>query len=142
MPLPALKTSLLAAALLLPLALPGAAPAHEAQPAAGAAPQQSILRRQALPDGMELIATRLHVPPGGTAPGHHHAGTLFVYMLSGQVRSGLDGGEPVLYGPGESWMEPQGTHHSFFENASQTEPAELLVVFVAPENATLTTMDK
>jgi quercetin dioxygenase-like cupin family protein len=139
MPLPIFKTSLLAAALLLPLALP--ATAHEAE-AAGGAPHQSILQRQALPEGAEMVATRLHVPPGGSAPAHHHAGTLFVYMLSGHVRSGLNDAEPVLYGPGDNWMEPEGTRHSFFENASQTEAAELLAVFVAPKDANLTTMDK
>jgi quercetin dioxygenase-like cupin family protein len=141
MPLPAFTTSLLTITLLLPLALPGTATAQEAE-SAGGAPRQSILQRQALPAGAEMVATRLHVPPGGSAPAHHHAGTLFVYMLSGHVRSGMNDAEPVLYGPGDNWMEPEGTRHSFFENASQTEAAELLAVFVAPANATLTIMDK
>ena len=40
---------------------------------------------------------------------------------------------------GESFFEPPGAIHLVSENASSTEPAELIAVFVADEGATLTT---
>lgn len=138
-----IRSVLLAGALslLLPADI-SALMAHETAPAAGHAPQPSIIQKAALPHDMEMIALRLHVPPGGASPAHRHAGTLFVYVLSGAVHSGLNGESPVLFKAGDHWTEPEGTHHSHFENASQSDPAELLVVFAAPEGATLTTPDQ
>ena len=40
---------------------------------------------------------------------------------------------------GESFFEPPGAIHLVSENASSTEPAGLIAVFVADEGATLTT---
>ena len=40
---------------------------------------------------------------------------------------------------GESFFEPPGAIHLISENASSTEPAELIAVFVADDGATLTT---
>ena len=128
-------------ALALCLALPLAAHAHESD-AAGGRPQTEMVQQEALTGGQQMTAIRLHVPPGGSSPPHRHSGTLIVYMLSGHVRSGLNGEDAVLYGPGDSWTEPEGTHHTRFENVSETEPAELLVVAVAPANATPTIMDE
>jgi len=38
--------------------------------------------------------------------------------------------ETRVYRAGESWSEPPGALHSVSRNASQTEPARLLAVFV------------
>ena len=35
------------------------------------------------------------------------------------------------YRQGENWVEQPGDHHVLAENTSQTEPAKLLVVFIA-----------
>jgi len=40
---------------------------------------------------------------------------------------------------GQSFFEPPGTMHMVSANASATEPAELIAVFVADEGAQLTT---
>lgn len=42
----------------------------------------------------------------------------------------MDGGDRV-YHAGESWTEKPGAHHRISENASTTEPAKLLAIFVA-----------
>jgi len=63
-------------------------------------------------------------------------------VLSGHIRSGLEGaGPPRVYGPGEGWTEGPNAHHLISANASATEPATLLVVFVADTGAVLTTPD-
>jgi quercetin dioxygenase-like cupin family protein len=64
-------------------------------------------------------------------------------VLSGEIRSenSATGGTKV-YKAGESFFEPPGSEHLVSENASTTEPASLLAVFVADDGAKLTTFGK
>jgi quercetin dioxygenase-like cupin family protein len=81
--------------------------------------------------------------PGGKSVKHHHAGSVFVFVLSGAVQSESSATGPVkVYKAGESFFEPPGSEHLVSENASATEPASLLAVFVADDGAQLTTFDK
>ena len=61
------------------------------------------------------------------------------YVLKGRVTSKLASGPAVTYAPGQSWFEPAGIVHEFAENASTTDDAVILAVFVAPKCAELTT---
>ena len=63
-------------------------------------------------------------------------------MLEGAIRSKVNDGPEKVYRAGESWIEPPGATHSVSANASATEPAALLAVFVAEDGAELTTYDK
>jgi quercetin dioxygenase-like cupin family protein len=63
-------------------------------------------------------------------------------VLAGEIRSKVNEGPTRVYKAGESWLEPPGASHSISENASTTEPARLLAVFVAESGAELTTFDK
>ena len=93
--------------------------------------------------GNALTAVVVSYPPGGKSPRHHHAGSLFAYVLSGEVRSQNSATGPVrTYTAGESFYEPPGSEHLISENGSSTKTATLLAVFVAPEGATLTTYNK
>ncbi|MCY1528735.1 hypothetical protein D9M68_638520 [compost metagenome] len=51
-------------------------------------------------------------------------------MLSGAIESKVNDGETRTYRAGESWFEPPNAVHSVSRNASKTEPAKLLAVFV------------
>ena len=76
-------------------------------------------------------------PPHAFSPEHHHEADLYVYVLQGTIRSQL-GGQPVeTYTAGQSFFEPDGTTHVFAENASLSEPARILAVFVHREGARL-----
>jgi quercetin dioxygenase-like cupin family protein len=46
----------------------------------------------------------------------------------------VNDGETRIYRAGESWSEPPGALHSISRNASKTEPAKLLAVFVLDTN--------
>jgi hypothetical protein len=46
-------------------------------------------------------------------------------------------GPARIYRAGEAFYEPPGSEHLVSENASATEPASLLAVFVADDGATL-----
>jgi quercetin dioxygenase-like cupin family protein len=96
-------------------------------------------------DGKSMVAVVVRYPPGAKSPAHHHARTAFVYayVLSGSIRSQVDD-EPVkVYRTGEGFYEVPGSHHRVSENASDTEPASLLAVFVVDSNGgPLTTADQ
>ena len=80
--------------------------------------------------------------PGGRSRRHHHAGSIFAYVLSGAVRSeNYATGSVKIYKAGESFFEPPGSTHLVSENASATEPASLLAVFIADDGAQLTTFE-
>lgn len=113
--------------------------------AGAAAPSEvQVAFRHTLPNapGKTLTAVVVTYPPGGKSKPHHHAGVIFAYVLSGAVRSQVNE-EPVrVYQAGESFFEDLNAHHRISENASETEPARLLAVFVADDGATLTKFDE
>jgi quercetin dioxygenase-like cupin family protein len=95
--------------------------------------------------GKSIVAVTVEYAPGGKTPAHHHAGSAFVtaYVLSGAIRSQVDDGPVQVFHAGESWSEKPGARHAISENASATEPAKLLAVFVVDTNdKELTTIDK
>ena len=90
-----------------------------------------------------LTVVTVNYASGGKSGKHHHAGSVFAYVLSGAIRSENSATGPVkVYKAGESFFEPPGSEHLVSENASATEPASMLVVFVANDGAQLTTFDK
>ena len=127
------------------LALLAGDAAGQAPGAAGPRSQASKIFERAMPNvpGKSLTAVIVDYPPGGASPPHHHAasGFIFAYVLSGTVRSQLEGDPIEVYRTGESWWEPPAAHHVVSANASPTEPARLLAVIVADTGAQLTTYD-
>lgn len=95
--------------------------------------------------GKSLIAVEVNYKPGEKSPPHRHAKSAFImaYVVSGSIRSQVEG-EPVhVYKAGQTWYENPGAHHVVSENASQTEPAKLLAVFVVnTKHGALTAFDK
>jgi quercetin dioxygenase-like cupin family protein len=96
----------------------------------------------ALPNvaGKRITVVRVFYGPGGFTPAHKHAGSVTAYITKGEIRSQLAGGPVETFKVGQSFFEPPGTTHLVSANASTTEPAELIAVFVADEGAQLTTL--
>jgi quercetin dioxygenase-like cupin family protein len=93
-------------------------------------------------DGETFTAVTVEFAPGERAAPHRHGEAfVFAYVLKGVVRSQLEGQPARTYVAGESWPEPPGSHHVLTENGSVTEPAQLLVIFVAKTGAALKTDD-
>ena len=94
--------------------------------------------------GKTMTALIVDYAPGGKTPAHRHGQAFVVgYVLSGAIRSQVDGGETHVYHAGEHWTEKPGAHHTVSENASDTEPARLLAIFVADsKDKDLVTVDK
>ena len=85
--------------------------------------------------GKNMTAIVVDYPAGGTTPAHRHGQAFVVgYVLQGAIKSRLNNGVEKVYHAGESWTEEPGAHHNVSENASKTEPAKLLAIFVTDEN--------
>jgi quercetin dioxygenase-like cupin family protein len=139
------KTQWLAAgiALLVTCAcLTGASSGRE-NPAAGDDVRLIRTEKLANAPGQTLTVVTVNYPPGGKSRRHHHAGSVYAYVLSGAVRSENSATGPVkVYKAGESFFEPPGSTHLISENASTAKPASLLAVFIAEDGAQLTTFER
>jgi quercetin dioxygenase-like cupin family protein len=156
MPTKRYRTFALAALLALPGFLSGTvtAGAHGVTAATNAGSTHSIPLRETVTvaadkpipsvPGKRLVSLIVDYPPGASSFPHRHAPSAFIYahVLSGEIRSQVDD-EPVrVYRPGETWFETPGARHRVSANASDTEPARLLAVFIVDaEDEQLTTPD-
>jgi quercetin dioxygenase-like cupin family protein len=95
----------------------------------------------ALPNvpGKRVTIVRVFYGPGGFTRAHRHGGSVTAYITKGEIRSQLGGGPIETFNVGQSFFEPPGAIHLVSANASNSEPAELIAVFVADEGAQLTT---
>jgi quercetin dioxygenase-like cupin family protein len=89
--------------------------------------------------GKSLITAEVNYAPGQASPPHTHAKSAFIYayVVSGAIESKVNDGETRIYHAGEGWSERPGAIHSISRNASKTEPAKLLAVFVVDTNDTV-----
>ncbi len=94
----------------------------------------SVVFDQELPNvpGKSMRAVLVEYAPGAGSPSHHHPPSAFIYarVLEGAIRSKVNDGPERTYQAGESWAEKPGDHHQVSQNASNTEPAKLLAIFV------------
>lgn len=94
--------------------------------------------------GKRLVSVIVDYAPGASSVPHRHASSAFIYayVLSGEIRSQVDSEPARVYRAGEAWFENPGAYHRVSANASNTEPARLLAVFIADvANEQLTTPD-
>jgi quercetin dioxygenase-like cupin family protein len=117
-----------------------AAPARSADDKA----KVTLVYEHALPNvpGKSIKGVLVEYQPGGGSPAHSHASSAFIYatVLEGAIRSQVNDGPVQTFKAGESFSEMPGDRHGVSENASTTEPARLLAVFVVnTEEKTLTT---
>lgn len=125
----------------LAAAIPGATYAEPQRETFGSKVQHEIPN---IP-GKSLVAVVVKYAPGAKSVPHRHANSAFIYahVMSGAVRSQVDDQPAKVYQAGESWTERPGALHRMSENASATEPASLLAVFVVDSGDTsLTTPAK
>jgi quercetin dioxygenase-like cupin family protein len=131
--------------VLVAVAALTAAAAPFAAPTVSAAGSDGEMVKRDLPNlpGKHLTAVVVTYAPGAKSVRHHHAGSVWAYVLSGAIRSQNSATGPAkVYRAGESFFEPPGSEHLLSENASATEPASLLAVHIADDGAGLTTADE
>jgi quercetin dioxygenase-like cupin family protein len=82
--------------------------------------------------GKSVKGVLVEYGPGGYSSGHTHAKSAFIYatVLEGAIKSQINDGPVTVYKAGQSFSEMPGDRHGVSANASETEPAKLLAVFV------------
>lgn len=106
----------------------------------GAFKNVKLVYDQSLPNvpGKSMRGVLVEYEPGGNSPAHLHPKSAFIYatVLEGAIKSQVNDGPVVTYRAGESWSEYPGDRHRVSQNASATEPARLLAVFVVDTDET------
>lgn len=129
-----------AAALAATVSITGAS----ADDAADVKSKVTLVYDHVLPNvpGKSMKGVLVEYEPGGSSSAHTHPSSAFIYatVLEGAIRSQVNDGPVKTYHAGESFSEFPGDRHGVSENASNTEPARLLAVFVIDtDETTLTT---
>lgn len=116
--------------------------------AADKGPKVTVVFDRALPNvpGKSIKGVLVEYGPGVATPGHIHPKSAFIYatVLEGAIRTSVNDGPVVTYRAGQNFSEFPGDRHTLDENASKTEPAKLLAVFVVDtdEKQLLTPLEK
>jgi quercetin dioxygenase-like cupin family protein len=84
----------------------------------------------------DLTLVEVSYPPAAGSPAHRHANGVMAFVVSGAVASKVGDGREQTFHAGDAWWEPPGAVHRVSRNASSTEPATLLAIYVAPKGAT------
>ena len=75
--------------------------------------------------------------PGAGTPPHSHPADTFVYVLEGAIEMQVAGGPLTVLKQGETFYELPTDKHTVSRNASKTERAKFLVMFVKEKSAEL-----
>ena len=116
--------------------------------AADKGPKVTVVFDHALPNvpGKSVKGVLVEYGPGVASVGHTHPRSAFIYatVLGGAIRTSVNDGPAVTYRAGQNFPEMPGDRHTLDENASKTEPAKLLAVFVVDtdEKELLTPLEK
>ena len=116
--------------------------------AADKGPKVTVVFDHALPNvpGKSIKGVLVEYGPGVATGGHIHPKSAFIYatVLEGAIRTSVNNGPVVTYRAGQNFPEMPGDRHTLDENASKTEPAKLLAVFVVDtdEKELLTPLEK
>ncbi len=105
-----------------------------AEGAGDAEARVTLVYQHELPNvpGKSIKGVLVEYGPGGHSAAHTHAPSAFIYatVLEGAIVSQVNNGPKKTYRAGESFSEMPGDRHQVSVNASKTEPAKLLAVFV------------
>jgi quercetin dioxygenase-like cupin family protein len=85
--------------------------------------------------GKEGLMMIVEYPPGNADPIHRHNAHGFIYVLEGSVVMQVKGGKQVTLTSGQTFYEGPEDVHVVGRNASNTQPAKLLVFLVKDKGA-------
>jgi len=111
-------------------------------------PKATLVYEHALPNvpRKSIKAVLVEYGPGDASSAQTHPKSAFIYatVLEGAIRTSVNNRPVVIYRAGQNFSETPGDRHTVDENASKTEPAKLLAVFVVDtdEKELLTALEK
>jgi quercetin dioxygenase-like cupin family protein len=93
--------------------------------------------------GHEVTMITLDIPPGGGSLPHRHPGHhTFGYVLEGSYKIKVENGPELTLRKGETFYEAPGALHAVSRNASDTEPAKVLVIMLAESGKPVTVPER
>jgi quercetin dioxygenase-like cupin family protein len=111
---------------------------HAQQPAASPSVSRNIVLKQDMAmAGHEGVVAVVDLPPGATEPRHTHPAEVFAYVLAGTSTIDVEGEATKTLKAGEAFHVAPGKVHSAKNPGS--EPAKLVVVFIAEKGRPLST---
>jgi quercetin dioxygenase-like cupin family protein len=105
----------------------------------------TLLMKQVIAEfpGHEVTMITLDIPPGGGSLPHRHPGHhTFGYVLEGTYKIKLDNGPETSLTQGQTFYEAPGQLHAVSRNASDTEPAKILVFMLAESGKPVTVPER
>lgn len=133
------RTALTTVIMLLILVLPYSSAFGQPLPPGPTKVYESTIAVANPPAQGDLIQTVLDFAPGIWTPFHRHGGQAFNLVLSGEITLRENNTEKI-FKPGESWSDtPDQVHAAGNAGAA---PARLLVTFLLPREAPLTTVQQ
>ena len=129
-------TVAIAIAVMLVIALPHGPALGQQLPPGPSGVYQTKIEVASLPGPFEVIQAVLDFAPGAWTPPHTHGAHTLNTVLDGEITLRQEGTERT-FKPGEMWSDHPGVVHAAGNTGTAT--ARLLVVFVLPKGAPLTT---
>src|SRR6266508_2614077 len=133
------RTALTTVIMLLLLVLPYNSAFGQPLPPGPTKVYESTIAVATPPAQADLIQTVLDFAPGIWTPFHRHGGQAFNLVLAGEITLRENNTEQI-FKPGEGWSDtPDQVHAAGNAGAA---PARLLVTFLLPKEAPLTTVER
>ena len=127
--------------LLAAAAMPDGSVAAQQQ--ATAATRRDVIRQELPGEPLRDISlVEVTYPPATGSPPHLHANGVMAFVVSGTVTSKVGDGPEQMFHAGDAWWEPPGAIHRVSRNASSTDSATLLAIYLAPRGAAPTDLMK
>lgn len=140
---PILFAALLSAAPVAAQHTDAAGHAGHTEAAAAKPAKITLVYQHELPNvpGKSVKGVLVEYGPGAANPSHVHAPSALIYatVLEGAVLNQINGGPVRTFRKGENFTELPGDFHNVSANASATEPATLLAVFIVDTDDTALT---
>lgn len=123
--------------LLAAMGMPDGTAVAQQQATSHAATRRDVIRQELPSEPLrDLSLIEVTYPPATGSPPHRHANGVMAFVVSGSIVSKVGDGAEQTFHAGDAWWEPPGAIHRISRNASSTEPATLLAIYVAPKGAT------
>src|SRR5215469_5281612 len=120
--------------LLAAAAMPDGTAAAQQQATSQAATRRDVIRQELPGEPLrDITLIEVTYPPATGSPPHLHANGVMAFVVSGTIVSKVGDATEQTFHAGDAWWEPPGAIHRVSRNASSTESATLLAIYVAPK---------
>jgi quercetin dioxygenase-like cupin family protein len=88
-------------------------------------------------EGFDAVLVGFNFAPGAPSRPHRHPGFVLGYVIDGQLKTAIDGGQPQVVPAGSTFFEPEGAVHTAFGTARDDARARAVAFLVVPRGSAL-----